>query len=867
MVQENYDKGIFMQRPPLLEPNGFCFWKARFETYVKSKDIDLWQVIQNGDFYFEVEDSKTKLMKETPYELLKDEKKKQLGKNNETKMTLYNALPRKKYERVFMCKTAKERAKVAAIEEAKDLATLPLSELIRNLKVYEMVLDDDDGVASKTTKEKVKSLALKAKVTREQTSDDSDSQGGIDEDIDEEEAEAFNLLAMNFRKGGRFRREYQFSNGGNQFGKDRGHFASEYRKPKENKAFSGGAWSDSEDGDEPLNNATCLMAIDSQEVVSKPSISSYDLNIVDLQKENEELLRFNKHFAQTYEKLLNEKRSLECKNSKLLSHINDLGFEVKKLVNDKEVVEPCQKGRKNNHRKKVDIVLCSSSVTGLDRIMTDAISLVDVAATKEVFSSPIVDENVVKEKTSSCEETTGLESYPQLPTQHPDENLLKEDVSTILVWVKIHGVPVTDFSEEGFGAIDTKLGAGETKTIKKPSQTFRGVSVGLKVGNLIKNIDLFPKSLMLALAVCLKCDLLLDDLIVDSGYTKNMTENRRLFTLYKVYDGGYVVFGNNLKGEVVSGDVKSKTTEDFISNRSFMEVLVLNHYVLVKNVFEEGFGAIDTKLGTPLMLDSYTSDMCMQSWGWSSYDRAMIKLRAFVELKDNIIGEPHKEYRPVPKKPNARSSGNKKKRVEPTIKVSNSNPLDVLNSVDNDVELGTNRGLQIWKFKDLLTSGQAILMDEACNPLKKVEFLGDYQTEDEVASVDNDMACSLASERVCLKCDLLLDDLIVDSGYTKNMTENRRLFTLYKVYDGGYVVFGNNLKGEVVSGGNITHDFISITNVEHVSGLAINLIRIDQLYNDDCIVSFTKVDYTISKNGKTLAKGHRIKGMVYILEN
>nr|GEZ32368.1 hypothetical protein [Tanacetum cinerariifolium] len=34
-----------------------------------------------------------------------------------------------------------------------------------------------------------------------------------------------------------------------------------------------------------------------------------------------------------------------------------------------------------------------------------------------------------------------------------------------------------------------------------------------------------------------------------------------------------------------NADVKSKTTEDIISNRSFMEVLVLNHYVLVKNVF------------------------------------------------------------------------------------------------------------------------------------------------------------------------------------------------------------------------------------------------------------------------------------------
>ncbi|GJY04730.1 hypothetical protein Tco_0370670 [Tanacetum coccineum] len=87
-----------MQRTPLLEPNGFCFWKARFKTYVKSNDIDLWQVIQNGDFYYEAEDSETKLMKETLYDLLEDDQKKKLGKNNEAKMTLYNALPRKEYE-------------------------------------------------------------------------------------------------------------------------------------------------------------------------------------------------------------------------------------------------------------------------------------------------------------------------------------------------------------------------------------------------------------------------------------------------------------------------------------------------------------------------------------------------------------------------------------------------------------------------------------------------------------------------------------------------------------------------------------------------------------------------------------------------
>ncbi|GJU29719.1 retrovirus-related pol polyprotein from transposon TNT 1-94 [Tanacetum coccineum] len=281
-----------MQIPPLLELIAFCFWKSRFETYVKSKDIDLWQVIQNGNFYFEVKDEETKLMKETPYALLKDNDKKLLGKNNEAKMTLYNTIPH---------------------------------------KVYEMVLDND-GVGSKTIKEKVKSLALKAKVTREQTSNDSDSQDGSDEDVDEEEeAEAFNLLARNFRKffrkGNRFGRDNRFGNGANRFGKGRGnsfgnkggesskqkgacyncgiegHFVSECRKSKENKAFFGGAWSDSEDGDEHQNDATCLMAIDSKEVVSKPSSLNIDLNIIDFQKENEELLKFNKDFTKSFEKL------------------------------------------------------------------------------------------------------------------------------------------------------------------------------------------------------------------------------------------------------------------------------------------------------------------------------------------------------------------------------------------------------------------------------------------------------------------------------------------------------------------------------------------------------------------------------------
>ncbi|GJU79583.1 hypothetical protein Tco_1281948 [Tanacetum coccineum] len=64
---------------------------------------------------------------------------------------------------------------------------------------------------------------------------------------------------------------------------------------------------------------------------------------------------------------------------------------------------------------------------------------------------------------------------------------------------------------------------------------------------------------------------------------------------------------------------------------------------------------------------------------------------------------------------------------------------------------------KIGKFEDLLTSGQAILVDEAGNPLKKVEFSGDYDSEDEVALVDNDMARFIASERVGFGTQSLLE--------------------------------------------------------------------------------------------------------------
>ncbi|GJZ31307.1 hypothetical protein Tco_0576354 [Tanacetum coccineum] len=205
-----------MQRPPLFEANCFIYWKNRFETYVKSKDVDLWYIIAHGNYKPTTKDKDGKDVV-TPYEKLDENQKKMLSKNDEAKMVLYNALPKKEYERIFMCDTAQNawdslitthqgnkqvkdnkidlfcnhvrkflRAlpskwppKVTAIEESKVLSKLSLDELAGNLKVYEVVIEKDLEIA-KNKKEKYKSLALKAKQVL--SDDDTSSSDSNDEE-------------------------------------------------------------------------------------------------------------------------------------------------------------------------------------------------------------------------------------------------------------------------------------------------------------------------------------------------------------------------------------------------------------------------------------------------------------------------------------------------------------------------------------------------------------------------------------------------------------------------------------------------------------------------------------------------------------
>ncbi|GKC50625.1 hypothetical protein Tco_1073370 [Tanacetum coccineum] len=58
----------------------------RFETYVKSKDLDLWHVITYGDFPAIQNNPETKKDEIVPFDKQNDDLKKKLAKNNEAKM-------------------------------------------------------------------------------------------------------------------------------------------------------------------------------------------------------------------------------------------------------------------------------------------------------------------------------------------------------------------------------------------------------------------------------------------------------------------------------------------------------------------------------------------------------------------------------------------------------------------------------------------------------------------------------------------------------------------------------------------------------------------------------------------------------------
>ncbi|GKB08011.1 hypothetical protein Tco_0836295 [Tanacetum coccineum] len=285
-----------MQRPPLYESNHFIYWKNRFETYVKAKDLDLWHIILNDDFPPLAKNEVTQILEVVPFEQQDDDLKKKLGKNNEAKMVLYNALPKKEYERIFMCKMAKDISQSLLIthqgnSQVKDNKIDLLVQQYEQFSILEKESIDsgfarfntiitslkalDEGFSSKNYVRKflralhpkwrakftvieeskdLSSLALDELIgnLKKESSKDETLTSGSD---DEEYAMAVRNFKKFFRRKGKFVRHLIGD-------------CPKISRNKDQKAFIGGSWSDSEnDVEDKTNDETCLMAQSSNVVI------------------------------------------------------------------------------------------------------------------------------------------------------------------------------------------------------------------------------------------------------------------------------------------------------------------------------------------------------------------------------------------------------------------------------------------------------------------------------------------------------------------------------------------------------------------------------------------------------------------------
>ncbi|GJY09221.1 retrovirus-related pol polyprotein from transposon TNT 1-94 [Tanacetum coccineum] len=97
------------------------------------------------------------------------------------------------------------------------------------------------------------------------------------------------------------------------------------------------------------------------------------------------------------------------------------------------------------------------------------------------------------------------------------------------------------------------------------------------------------------------------------------------------------------------------------------------------------------------------------------------------------------------------------------------------------------------------------------------------------------------------------------------MMGNRKLFSTYKAYNRGNIIFDSNLSGNIIGKGTISNDSLNIDNVEHVDNLRFNLLSVGQICDNKCRVTFSEHDSEITKDGKVIGRGIRKKGL-YVMK-
>ncbi|GJU74556.1 retrovirus-related pol polyprotein from transposon TNT 1-94 [Tanacetum coccineum] len=121
------------------------------------------------------------------------------------------------------------------------------------------------------------------------------------------------------------------------------------------------------------------------------------------------------------------------------------------------------------------------------------------------------------------------------------------------------------------------------------------------------------------------------------------------------------------------------------------------------------------------------------------------------------------------------------------------------------------------------------------------------------------------------------DEWIKDSGCSKHMTGNQKLFSTYKAYNRGNVIFGSNLRGNIIGKGKICDNKCRVTFSEHASEITkdskvkgrghANMRLIQSLASKELVRNLPKLKfdqhfYDACKIGKQAHVSHKAKNIV-----
>ncbi|GKE11597.1 hypothetical protein Tco_1415148, partial [Tanacetum coccineum] len=352
------------------------------------------------DFQPIEQNPETKLDEVIPFEKQSDELKKRLAKNNEAKMVIYNALPRKEYERIFMCNTKKEIWKTLLIthqgnsqvkDNKIDLLVQQYEQFVisedesidsafarfNTISIISLKALDEDYSSKIYVRKLLRALHPKwrAKVTANEESKDlmslslyelignlkakkesSDEECSTSRSEDEEYAMAVRDFKKFFKRRGRFVRQPQNDkktfqrSRDNKNGKsdrnffrcgDPNHLIGECSKPpkdKNQRDFIRGSWSDiGEEDDEKIKDETCLVAQTTNEVFSDSSYFSDENSSID------DLGLYNEYdqLCKMSLKIITKNKQLKVTRNRLEKELSDLKLKVSTLEKNKRVDLEC----------------------------------------------------------------------------------------------------------------------------------------------------------------------------------------------------------------------------------------------------------------------------------------------------------------------------------------------------------------------------------------------------------------------------------------------------------------------------------------------------------------------------------------------